>query len=103
MLELVVVNLVDNALKYSSSDVLIEFKDGKHLVKDSGVGIKEDELQNVTKKFYRVDKNSWNNSMGLGLTMVDYVLKFLGSSLEIESKFGHGSTFGFSVEKMLKS
>ncbi|MDD3443265.1 MAG: ATP-binding protein [Sulfurimonas denitrificans] len=103
MLELVVVNLVDNALKYSSSDVLIEFKDGKLLVKDSGVGIKEDELQNVTKKFYRVDKNSWNNSMGLGLTMVDYVLKFLGSSLEIESKFGHGSTFGFSVEKMLKS
>ena len=103
MLELALVNLVENALKYSSSDIFIELKDNMILVKDSGIGIKEEELKNVTKKFYRVDKNSWNNSMGLGLAMVSYILKLLGSSLEIESKFGHGSTFGFSVEKMLKS
>lgn len=103
MLELALVNLVENALKYSSSDVFIELKNSVILVKDSGIGIKEDELQNVTKKFYRVDKNSWNNSMGLGLAMVSYILKLLGSSLTIESKFGHGSTFGFSIKEMLKS
>jgi signal transduction histidine kinase len=103
MLELALVNLVENALKYSSSDVFMELKNSVILVKDSGIGIKEDELQNVTKKFYRVDKNSWNNSMGLGLAMVSYILKLLGSSLTIESKFGHGSTFGFSIKEMLKS
>lgn len=103
MLELALVNLVENALKYSSSDVFIELKNSVILVKDSGIGIKEDELQNVTKKFYRVDKNSWNNSMGLGLAMVSYILKLLSSSLIIESKFGHGSTFGFSIKEMLKS
>ncbi len=103
MLELALINLVENALKYSSSDVFIELKNSVILVKDSGIGIKEDELQNITKKFYRVDKNSWNNSMGLGLAMVSYILKLLGSSLTIESKFGHGSTFGFSIKEMLKS
>ncbi|MDD3476161.1 MAG: ATP-binding protein [Sulfurimonas sp.] len=103
MLELALVNLVENALKYSSSDIFIELKDNMILVKDSGIGIKEEELKNITKKFYRVDKNSWNNSMGLGLAMVSYTLKLLGSSLEIESKFGQGSTFSFSIEPMLKS
>lgn len=103
MLELALVNLVENALKYSSCDVLIELENMVVSVKDSGIGIKEEELKNVTKKFYRVDKNSWNNSLGLGLAMVSYILKLLGSSLVIESKFGHGSTFSFSVEEMLKS
>lgn len=102
MLELALVNLVENALKYSSSDVFIELKGNMILIKDSGIGIKEEELKNITKKFYRVDKNSWNNSMGLGLAMVSYILKLLGSSLEIKSKFRDGSTFSFSLQKMLK-
>jgi len=102
MLELVLDNLVDNALKYSSGDVFITLIDGKILVQDSGVGIKEEHLQKITNKFYRVDKNSWDNSMGLGLAMVTYVLKLLGTSLEISSEFGKGSTFGFSVESMKK-
>ena len=102
MLELVLINLIDNALKYSKSDVVVALEGQRLLVKDSGIGIKEDELQKVTSKFYRVDKNSWDNSMGLGLAMVTYTLKMLDSSLEIESKFGKGSTFGFGIAKMIK-
>lgn len=100
MLELVLINLIDNALKYSKSDVVVTLEGQKLLVKDSGIGIQEDELQKVTNKFYRVDKNSWDNSMGLGLAMVTYTLKLLGSSLEIESKFGNGSIFGFEIAKL---
>lgn len=101
MIELVLINLVDNALKYSQGDVFIIIDNNKVTVKDSGIGVKKVDLEKITAKFYRVDKNSWDNSMGIGLAMVTYVLKSLGSSLEIESEFGNGSEFSFSIEKML--
>ena len=103
MLELVLINLVDNALKYSTADVELSFKDGVVSVKDSGIGIQEEDIDKVVTKFYRVDKNSWDNSMGIGLAMVSYILKSLDSSLEIESEFAKGSRFSFSVKEMLKS
>ncbi len=103
MLELVLINLVDNALKYSNSDVVIESNDKRISVIDSGIGIKEEHLEKITSKFYRVDKNSWDNSMGLGLAMVEHILKVLNSSLEINSEFGKGSVFSFSTKSMLKS
>ncbi|QOY54170.1 sensor histidine kinase [Candidatus Sulfurimonas marisnigri] len=103
MLELVLINLVDNAMKYSSGDVKIILKDEKISIQDSGIGIKEEHLDKVTSKFYRVDKNSWDNSMGIGLAMVSYILKSLNSNLEIESEFAKGSVFSFSIKEMLKS
>ena len=102
MVELVIINLVDNALKYSDSDVTLRLRDNKIWVIDSGIGIKEEDLQKIANKFYRVQKNSWDNSMGLGLAMVTYILKNLDSSLEVESEFERGSTFSFSIEEMLK-
>lgn len=103
LLELVLNNLVENALKYSGSNIIIELKDDKISVIDSGIGIKEEHLEKITSKFYRVEKNSWDNSMGLGLAMVEYILKILDSSLEIESQFGKGSTFSFSIKALQKS
>jgi signal transduction histidine kinase len=100
MLELVLINLLDNALKYSKDDVKIVLKNDKISVVDKGIGIKESDLQKVTSKFYRVEKNSWDNSMGIGLAMVTYVLRSLDTSLEIESKFEKGSSFGFSIKTM---
>lgn len=102
MLELVLVNLVDNALKYSNKDVSIRLQKDELCVIDSGIGIKAEHLENITHKFYRIDKNSWDNSMGLGLAMVKYILKALDSSLKIESEFAKGSTFSFSIKDMLK-
>ena len=102
MIELVIVNLVDNALKYSDSEVEIILDDGTIFVKDKGIGIKEEHIEQVSGKFYRVQKNSWDNSMGIGLAMVSYVLKAHKTSLEIESVFGEGTTFSFSVKDMLK-
>jgi len=100
MIELVLINLVDNALKYSSADVKIVFEDNIISVVDTGIGIRKEHVERVTSKFYRVDKNSWDNSMGIGLAMVAYILKFMDSSLEIKSIFGEGSTFSFSVKEM---
>lgn len=100
MIELVLINLVDNALKYSSSDVKIIFEDSLVSVVDTGIGIRKDHVDRVTSKFYRVDKNSWDNSMGIGLAMVSYILKSMDSFLEITSVFGEGSTFSFCIKEM---
>ncbi len=102
MLELVLINLIDNALKYSQEDVTVEIQEEKIMVRDKGIGIKAEHLEQVTHKFYRVDKNTWDNSMGIGLAMVSYILKAHHSSLEIDSEFTKGSTFSFSIVAMIK-
>ena len=102
MLDNVLTNLVDNALKYSDDDVTISIIDSKLMVIDKGMGISESDIDKVSSKFYRVHKNTWDNSMGLGLAIVSYILKLHDSSLIVESKVGEGSLFGFSLKKMIK-
>lgn len=102
MVELVLINLLDNALKYSQNDVYVSLENDVVSVKDTGIGIKEEHLDKVTSKFYRVDKNSWDNSMGLGLAMVSYILKAHNSLLVIRSTFAKGSVFSFSIKEMIK-
>jgi signal transduction histidine kinase len=101
MIELVLTNLIDNALKYSESSVELKVKDGLVYVKDNGIGIDSNHIDKITGKFYRVDKNTWDNSMGIGLAMVSYILKVHDSSLEIKSEPGKGSTFSFSIRSLI--
>nr|WP_321266411.1 ATP-binding protein [uncultured Sulfurimonas sp.] len=102
MMELVLINLIDNALKYSEAQVNVVLDNKQLSVLDRGIGIKAEHLDRVTSKFYRVKKNTWDNSMGIGLAMVSYVLKKHKSKLEIASEFSKGSTFSFSIKEMLK-
>ncbi len=102
MMELVLINLIDNALKYSELDVNVVLKDGRISVEDMGVGILEEHLDKITGKFYRVKKNSWDNSMGIGLAMVSYILKMHSSQLDIASTFSKGSTFSFDLKEIEK-
>jgi len=102
MIELTLINLLDNALKYSQNDIYFTLAEDIISVKDSGIGIKEEHLDKVTAKFYRVEKNSWDNSMGIGLAMVSYILKAHKSFLEIQSTFAKGSVFSFSIKEMIK-
>ncbi len=106
MIKLVLVNLMDNALKYSEESIIVKIiPDGEDIkieVKDFGLGIPEREIENITKKFYRLSKNSWDNSLGLGLALVSYILKLHSSELTIESKIAMGSTFAFKIKKVLE-
>jgi signal transduction histidine kinase len=97
MIEMILINLCENALKYSQDDVRIIIDNDKVSVEDKGVGISDEELENITKKFYRVEENSWDNSLGLGLAIVTYMLKLHNSRLLITSKPGEGSTFSFFI------
>ncbi len=102
MIETVVINLIDNAMKYSQEDVTVSIMNNKLMVLDKGMGIAQTELDKITSKFYRVQKNTWDNSMGLGLAIVTYVLKLHDTSLIIESKEGEGSIFAFDLNSMKK-
>jgi len=49
----------------------------------------------VTKKFFRIEEHKWDNSMGLGLSIVKQILKLHNTYLEIDSIEGQGSSFSF--------
>jgi len=103
MIELVLVNLIDNAIKYSESDVSVTFDNNVISVTDKGIGISESDLKNITSKFFRVRKNTWDNSMGLGLAIVDYILKLHKMKLGISSKPDQGSSFSFDITPIIKT
>jgi len=98
---MVLSNLLDNALKYSDDDVSITIAKERLSVTDKGTGIEPKELKKITSKFYRIRKHSWDNSMGLGLAIVSYILKLHHSTLDIKSSVGTGSTFGFDLKHIL--
>ena len=93
LFSVVVSNLVENAFKYSEDEVIISFDKNSLNIKDSGIGISEKNLENITNKFYRVHENSWNNSLGLGLFIVNNIVNLHNFSLKIESQENEGSTF----------
>jgi len=97
LIDVVLKNLIENALKYSKGDVYVTVRDGKVTVTDKGVGIGEKDVNNVTKKFYRSGAHNWDNSMGLGLSIVKTILTLHQSSLEISSMLNEGSTFSFKL------
>ena len=97
MMELVLVNLIDNALKYSEDAITISLEGNAVHIKDKGIGIKADEIEKVTQKFYRSNSHTWDNSMGLGLALVNYILKLHNTQLDIQSSLGEGSDFSFQL------
>lgn len=97
LIELVLVNLIENAIKYSNGDVIVKLENNYLKVTDFGIGIDENELSNVTKRFYRTDRKSHQQSMGLGLAIVSYILKLHNLKLDITSRLGTGSTFAVNL------
>lgn len=97
LMDIVIKNLIENALKYSKEAVEVSIVGDAIYVIDRGVGISEKNIGKVTKKFFRTDEHSWDNSMGLGLAIVKQILKLHNTVLEIESEENHGSTFSFEL------
>lgn len=93
LFSIVITNLIENAFKYSEDEVHIIFNEKELKVVDTGIGISEKNLKNITNKFYRVHANSWNNSLGLGLFIVSNIINLHKFRLHIESKEKEGSTF----------
>lgn len=100
ILEEIVSNLVDNAIKYNHSNgsvgVSLRTEEGriKLSVSDTGIGIPEEQLSRVFERFYRVDRsrNKQIGGTGLGLSIVKHAAETLGASVHLESKLGIGTT-----------
>ena len=97
LMEIVITNLITNAIKYSKDEVIVEIKNREISIIDKGIGINQKNLSHIKEKFYRVSKNDWDNSLGLGLSIVEKILTFHNSHLQIESEIGVGSRFWFEM------
>ena len=93
LISMAISNLIENALKYSEDEVTIELTKTSIIIKDKGIGIEERELEKIKNKFYRVSNNGWNNSLGLGLFIVQSILSLHNFKLEVNSEFDKGSEF----------
>ena len=100
LMELVVSNIIDNALKYSKKDIIVKLENNIFKVLDTGLGIDKKEKENISKKFYRIHKNKWDNSMGLGLFIVKNILALHKIELKLKSKLKKGSCFYFNFNKL---
>ncbi len=95
LIEIAIKNLIENALKYSKDEVRVAIKDNSIEVMDKGVGISSEDIEKVTKRFYRSGEHSWDNSMGLGLAIVKQILSMHHTHLDIQSEEEKGSVFSF--------
>ena len=101
------VNLIENAVKYSEEGgrVWIEARklDTKVqvTVKDEGIGIAEEHLDRLFERFYRVDKSrsAKAGGTGLGLSIVKHIAALFNAELKVESKVGEGSIFYVIFER----
>ncbi len=104
-LEQAIINLIDNAIKYSEagSEVLVEAKktNDKVVIRviDHGCGIPEEHLYRVFERFYRVDSGRSRElgGTGLGLAIVKHVAYLHGGEVKVESSPGKGSVFSISI------
>ncbi len=96
----ILVNLVDNAIKYTSEGGGISFQverlDESIIlqVNDTGQGIPFIDLPRITERFYRVDRarSREEGGTGLGLSIVKHLIQLLGGQLRIQSELGKGTT-----------
>jgi signal transduction histidine kinase len=107
----VFLNLLDNAIKYSDPgdrvDVEIE-EDGSTLtvrIRDTGVGIPEEDLDQLFERFYRVDKDRSRatGGSGLGLAISRQIVEMHGGSISVESEVDVGSVFEVRLPKAFLS
>mgnify|MGYP000898504687 CR=1 FL=1 len=97
----IVVNLLSNALKYTSEGGTVEVevkgmdKDAAIIVRDNGSGIAEEDLPNIFERFYRADRsrNRKTGGSGIGLTIVKSLVDAHRGRIEVKSEPGKGSEF----------
>jgi|TARA_X000001036_G_scaffold439215_1_gene489536 signal transduction histidine kinase len=106
-LEVVINNLLSNALKYTPKGKTVSLKtkitsknDLSIIIQDQGIGIPQKDLSRLTERFFRVDqsRNNQTGGHGLGLTIANHILSKNGCVLEISSELGKGSIFKFNLK-----
>jgi two-component system phosphate regulon sensor histidine kinase PhoR len=105
----VLVNLVENAIKFTQEGGLVTIRAGRRAggppggpaggrapfieVEDTGIGMAEVEIPKIFQRFYRVDRGRTRGSTGLGLSIVKHIADLHGAKIGVTSKEGVGTKF----------
>ena len=105
----IAVNLLTNAVKYTPEGSIelrmsfVKTEEGGFLLKlavqDTGLGIKEEDMDKLFKSFQRLDEEKNRNieGAGLGMSITMSLLKLMDGNMKVESEYGHGSTFTVTI------
>jgi two-component system phosphate regulon sensor histidine kinase PhoR len=102
-LEQVLVNLIHNAVKFTRAggEIVLIAEAGndevRFAVRDTGMGIPQDDVSRIFERFYRVDKSRTGSGTGLGLSIAKHIIEAHQGRIWAESIEGQGSTFYFSI------
>ena len=102
------INLLDNALKFTPDDkhilvrAYVDDRSVMFAVRDNGTGIPEREQRRIFRRFYRVDQRLARETagVGLGLSIVALIVRAHGGRVEVSSQPGAGSTFSLRLPAM---
>lgn len=114
-LQQILVNLLTNSVKYTHKGSVMLMVSGKkmeddedyalirYVVRDTGIGIKESDIESLFTKFKRIEelRNRNIEGTGLGINIVSGLLELMGSKLEVRSSYGEGSEFYFEVKQKI--
>jgi len=110
-----ILNLLTNAVKYTPHGEItftVDFKPTeKHRislyvsVEDTGIGIKQEDISKLFSPFERIEenRNKTIEGTGLGLNIVKQILSLMNSSLDVQSEYGKGSKFSFTIDQQIST
>lgn len=111
----VIINLIDNAVKYTNKGKIKMSVNGSEIssskinltisIKDSGIGIRKDDLKKLFRSFERVNLEETQSiqGAGLGLTLVRYFMELMNGKITAESEYGKGSKFTIELPQKISS
>ena len=111
----VMMNFASNAIKYTESgriDISLSYSgpdngtvDMTYTVRDTGMGIKQEDIEKIFEMYSRVDKekNHSKEGTGIGLAISKYFVERMNGHINVESEYGKGSTFSFTIPQQVSA
>jgi len=100
-------NLINNAIRYNNENGSIYLSDRYHhgkayvlIIKDTGIGIRQEELPTIFNRFKK-SGNEDGEGFGLGLSIVKSIIDFHGMQISVQSVYGEGTTFNITVPESM--
>ncbi len=103
LLKIALFNLVENACKFSSDNqafisLSASARQKKIYIKDNGIGLSKEEIEKIFQPFYRAEKTTDVKGYGIGLSLVDRIVKIHKGKIEVKSQLNKGTIFKITID-----